>query len=288
MSRFVIAFLTCVLFVSPAQADVISFGPTGGAPVPIAGSDDGTGSLITYSSILIHGGTAQAATHGPTSGSITDDLGGTSPYDGTFFDSAVDGDPTLTTKISSVARRRIDGGMASDYANYIGFHVTFSAPIEFFSFGFVDMDGNVSAGRNEWAGSFAYNSSTATTSIPTITLGDSVASAVAPTGTTVDWSGLTGAPTTFGVAFNNDNLEGIEPSDPTGQVKFDYGGNLVTDMYFMFGLQGEPGSNGQNNSGVTGFAVLEAANTVPEPSAAMLLGFGALLLASRRKKTELL
>lgn len=285
MPKILIALLSCVVLVSPARADVISFGPTSGTPVGIAGSDDGTGNLITYSSALIWGGTAQSSTHHSTSGTITDSLGHTDPYDGTFFDSAVDGDPTLTTLIASTSRNRIDGGIADDYANYIGFRVTFSAPIEMFSFGFVDMDGDISAGQNEWAASFAYNSNTTTTFIPTATLGDGNLAALAPAGTTVDWN-LPGAPATYGVAFSNFDNGNLRPSDAESQVKFDYVGNLVTDMYFLLGTQGTDGGNGRNNSGVTGFAVLEPAS-VPEPSSAMLLGIGALLLAKRRKKADL-
>jgi len=272
--------MICVMSGSLAYAASFSFGPTGGAPVAIPGSNDGSGGTISYSSTLIWGGTAGSNTHEAGSGTVPgSNVGGT--YDGTFFDSAVDGDNTLTTSIQSTRRRDIDNGIADDYSNYIGICVTFTAPISMDAFGFIDLDGAADVGQNEWVGSFATLGGA--TVIPTINLGDATNQGQR-SGATVDWSGITGAPTTYDVAFNSNDLAGEDPDSPSTQTSFDYGGNFVDQMYFVWGLEGDQGtSNGNNASGVTAFQVDETV-VVPEPSSYALLGLGALGLLTRRKR----
>lgn len=64
------------------------------------------------------------------------------------------GSASLTTSIESTRREDIDEGISGDYANYIGICVSFSAAISMEAFGFIDLDGDVSEGQNEWVGSF--------------------------------------------------------------------------------------------------------------------------------------
>ena len=280
--------LTCFPSVSNAQS-TFSFGPTGAAPVTIPGSNDGTGSAITYTSSLISGGNASAATHDtPGSGSLPGTTGhstggGATPYTGTFFDPAVDGDASLVTSIQSTTRGDIDQNIAADYANYIGIEVNFSAPISLDAFGFIDLDGS-NPEQNEWVG--AFGTLNGATVIPTITLGDSANQGQRPASTNVDWSAIAGAPTNYGVAFNSNATAGEAPDSPSTQVSFDYGGAFVDNLYFVWGLEGDGGNaNGNNNSGVTGFIVDETA-VVPEPSSAVLFGFGFLAFLSRRKRAQ--
>ena len=275
--------LVCFLVGSIAHGSTTySFGPTGGSPVTIIGSDNGTGSAITYTSALIQGGTASVSTHDTTSGTVPGgNLGGT--YDGTFFDSAVDGDTAFTTSIESTRREDIDEGISGNYANYIGISVEFSAPISLESFGFIDLDGDVSSGQNEWVGSFGTLSGTAV--IPTVALGDPTQQAQRAAGTTVDWSGIIGAPTSYAIAFNNNNTAGEDPDSASTQISFDYGGDFVDRIYFVWGLEGDEtgGANGNNASGVTGFVVDETVS-IPEPSSGVLFGLGGLVLLARRKR----
>jgi len=261
-----------------AQAVTLSFGLGGPQTIPGSGG-------ITYTTATIQGGTGTAGTH-DGSGSVGTGAdigsGGTTPYNGTYFDANVDGDVNLVTSINSTTRENIDEGISGDYANYIGLSVSFSSPIPMFAFGFLDLDGNVSAGQNEWVGSFAVNGTS--TVIPVITLGDATAQGQHAASTTVDWSGLANAPTSYPVIFNNDSNAGVPSHDPASQVTFDYGGALVDTLYFVWGLEGDDtgGARGNNSSGVTGFNVIES--NVPEPSSAALLGLGTLGLIIRRKR----
>ncbi len=258
-----------------------SLGPTGGAPVTIIDSDNGAGSAITYTSVLIQGGTATSATHETGSGTVPGvNVGGT--YDGTFFDSEVDGDNALTTSIQSTRRRDIDEGIASDYANYIGISVSFSDPISMESFGFIDLDGNVSTGQNEWVASFGTLSGVAV--LPTITLGDSSNLAQRASTTMVDWNSIVGAPTSYAIAYNNNNLNGEDPDSPSTQISFNYDEAFVDRLYFVWGLEGDQlTSNGNNRSGVTGF-IVEESNIIPEPSSTFLFGLSSLALLARRRR----
>ena len=106
-----------------------------------------------------------------------------------------------------------------------------------------------------------------------------------PAATTVDWSGITGAPTSYAVIFNNNNTAGEDPDSPSTQISFDYGGDFVDHIYFVFGLEGDNtgNANGNNASGVTGFVVDETVS-VPEPSSSVLFGLGGLVLLARRKR----
>ena len=271
-----LTFLSLVLFAAVSSGQTLSFGPLG-LPQVIPGTNN-----VTYTTTTVQGGTATPQTHNQ-SGSVTSSLGGT--FDGTFFDPAVDPDTSLTTLIGSTVRENIDEGISGDYANFVGLNVSFSEPVPLFSFGFVDLDGNQLVGQNEWVGSFGTNSGA--TVIPGITLGDPTAQAQRPSSTVVDWSGLVGAPTTYAVAFNNDASAGVDPDDPTSQVAFDYGGALVDNLYFVWGLEGdETGNpNQDNNSGVTGFRVFTEVESVPEPSSAALFALGGLFFAGRRRRS---
>ena len=280
----------CLLLLTPMLSAVtLSFGPTGASPVSIAGTDDGSGGLISYTSSLISNGAASASTHLTGSGTLTNSLGSSTLYDGTFFDPSVDGSvgtsPNfLTTRIASDVRSEISGGASNDYENLIGFSVSFSAPIELFSFGFVDLDGEAvggggAFGGHEWASSFAVNGSTLV--LPSINAGPGITISNSAT-TNVNWTGLdANAPTTASVAIQGDDTGNLTPNDSRGQIAFDYGGALVTDLYFMFGINEAISSNGNNNSGVTGFTVV---NPVPEPSSAVLLSIGAFGFLMRRKR----
>jgi len=269
------------ILASQASAATISFGPTGGAPVTIPNSG-GT----TYTSSLIWGGTAGMATHEDGTGGGTGGVSGTAPgtnpanvggtYDGTFFDPNIDGDPTAATVIASTRREDIDDdGTVTpyDYANYIGICINFSAPIEAQGFGFVDLD------LNEWVASFGYNSATTTTVIPNIGLGSAGDLLQEPASTTVSFPSITGAPTTYPVAYNDTATGGLDPDDPKTQVSFQYGGAEVTDLYFVWGLRGDwTGNRNQNNaSGVTGLLI-------PEPSRAVLMAMGIFALVLRRRR----
>lgn len=266
-----------------ATAVTLSFGPTDGVLRDIPGTDDGTGNPIQYSSTLISGGTAvtgggASGNHAAGSGTVTTTLGSSTPYDGTFYDPEVDGDQTLTTLIASSQRRDIDNGVARSYADYIGLHVTFTTVTEMSTFGLVDLDGSDDAG-NEWASSFALNG--AVSVLPTVGAGNTDITVVL--GQAVSWGGIANAPANANVAWQSADVGNVTPNDPSGQVAFDYNGQEVTDLYFLFGVREETGRGGKNNSGLTGFTVFEA-EPIPEPSSAILFGLGALGLIAHRRR----
>jgi len=264
-----------------AQAITLAFGPTGGAPVLIPGTG-GT----TYSSVLISGGQSATGANGGnggasgnhlgSSGTVTNLIGGT--FDGTFFDPTVDPNNTFTTKIASAQARDLDEGLNNDFADYIGFTVSFSNPIELFAFGFLDLDGSTQFGQ-EWAASFALNGTTLVT--PTVTAGDT---SISVSSETVDFSDITNSPTTLDIALQNASPGNLDPDNAKSQVMFDYGGQFVTELHFLFGLQEDKGNaSHSSNSGVTGFTVVDP-EIVPEPSSTALLGLSGLAFMLRRKR----
>lgn len=85
------------------------------------------------------------------------------------------------------------------------------------------------------------------------------------------------APSSLGFALLN-VTEGAHPDDLENQVAFDYNGQIVTALYFLFGAQGNATNNAQR-SGVSGLAVI-----APEPSSTVLLALSALAMTSRRRR----
>ena len=277
-----------------SAATLLNFAVGTGKVIPT-----GPYSSVTYDSVLIQGGTAVPATHNAASGTLSTAIGGT--YDGTFFDSAVNGDPSAATRIGfenggtsqqgGTGRYEVANGIFDNYANYLGICVSFSAPVELNSFGFLDLDGTTAFASQEWTSSFAYNSNTMATIAPTVTLGDATRlSQVAATG--LNWNtNLTGAPTNADINVTSYTGGGgtdfnADPDDADSQVSYNYNSQLVTELYFLWGVRDRINPNGFNsqfqgnegNSGITGFTV------VPEPSSTALIGLGVLGLLMRRKK----
>lgn len=262
---------------SSAASSFYSFATTS-SPVTLTGSDDGTGNPITFTSSPITTGTGTAgADHGnqTISGAGPDYTGSviTSPS----LSSPLTTDPNLMALIHAQPYADVGNGDAGEtYHNAIGIHVHFTAPIPLATFAMIDFDGGREE-RREWGTSWAYNDVTMNSIAPNITLHSTTSLA---TNTGVNANALyptLNAPT---------SLEFVEltvdanaaPDDLEFQAAFDYNNQSVTDLYFLYGAQGNATNNAQR-SGVTGLAL-----TVPEPSSAALLSFAFLTLLTRRRK----
>lgn len=245
-----------VMITGPTHA-IISFGDGLNTTASISGT------TTTFTTTFYNGGTGSAGTgHGTTSTF----LGGT--YDGDFFDNKVLSDSDLTTRLHVDSARSVsrspNGVINEDvpFENFIGLHVSFSAEIELFTFGMVDLDGNPN-NNGEWAASYALNSVSNSEILPDV----GFASTTLLAETTINTTGLNfgaNAPSSIPAAILTTSISNVDPDAPANQVTFDFGGALVTDLYFAFGVQGSVlATSSSQNSGVTGIAVIEA---VPEAS----------------------
>lgn len=290
--------LTSLIVTNFASGSVITFGNAtlGGTTNSISGSS------ITYTSTLIFGGTATGANHRTDAGNVSGTLGTFGGHNNTFFGStnltgSSTGTPAYITTdgINSTligigpntapgGLDDVDNGLNTGFADYIGLHLSFSSSISLSAFGSYDIDGATDRGQNEWNAAFAYNSLTATTVTPTITLGTAANPLVQTPNNAVNWAGITGAPSNYEVVYNNTTTNNLGAPDEEGQVSYDFSGATVTDIYILHGIAAdrENVTNPQGTSTLTGLTGITL--IVPEPSSALLLGIGCFATFLRRKR----
>jgi hypothetical protein len=264
---FVVALLSASIVDTHAAS--YAFGTALNTPVAIPEAGG-----ITYTTTIITGGTGSPGT---AHGTVTNQIGGT--FTGSVFSNQMEASPSLTTNMSTGTRGSIENQGDTSLPNWVGLRVSFSAPIAMFSFGILDMDGLVGT-TAEWSTSIAFNDTDAI--LPTISLNQVTFLTIAQANTT---GSNFPANTPVDLPFVNKTVDSDPPATSPdlheAQAMFSYGGVLVTDLYFMWGIFGDPSDAGEVNSGITAFSVVDP---VPEPSSVLLLALGSLAFMARRNR----
>jgi len=274
-----LAFFLSPLFAQLLSADVISFRDVIASSTGIGVQFNGN--TVTATGSIIYGNGYSATLANAFSGTLFENAQGLTA-------------PSETTRLEGNGIN-VSRGDVDNLDNFVGFHVNFSSPIPLHDFYMTDIDGL------EYGFSYALNG----TSIiqPTVIPGDltlpsptlevvnhdvdsaALDNAIANLTTGVDPGATAPTNLTIARALIAGNVSG---DSPEGQVRFGYGGELVTDLFFGWGLYNNSTSVGTQRSGVTGFSVVESTiiEPVPEPSS-LVFAFSLVGIALVRRRSEL-
>lgn len=280
------AMLVMAAATTPVSAASVSFG-AGTAPGGVTLSISGQSVTMTTTQISL--GTGQFGSNHLQTGAGTS-LGGV--FDGAYFDQAnhAGGAAADATRLNVSNAQSVLNGEATDFANAVGFRVTFSKAVKLDHFYFVDIDGS-NAYVGEWVTSFALHGSQLitpelTTASPTNVLLLEDEAIAASWGTDLGItppSTLDVARTTRGTYANSGN-GGALPGEPDHQALADYDGQSATTLYVFMGGASAAGTGGQN-SGVSAFQFDDSElgiTPVPLPATAWLMIAGLSGLGVRR------
>jgi len=182
----------------------------------------------------------------------------------------------------------VSDGLANDFADSIGFSVSFSSPTFVEHFYGADIDGQGPGTTGEWMMSFGFDGASFVE--PTVLL--DVASRLTADDQAISTSlntdlGLTGGQvidTSIFVA-RQTTAGGASPNTGRNQALFVYDAQ-VTDLYFLYGAQGSHSGNDIAGAGVSGLFVADpVVAPVPLPAASLLLlaAIGGLGAVARRR-----
>ena len=158
------------------------------------------------------------------------------------------GIPEDMTRIHVTAATSVTSGATTEYANAVGFKVSFSSPIPVDYFYAVDLD------FDEWKTSFGIDPSgnlvtpahdiSASANLETIT------PAIANTGWEADLGLPAGTiPANLTLTYNTPTVN-VGPDDHDSQLIFDYNNQSLSEIYFFYGRT-DVVPRGQGNSGVS-------------------------------------
>lgn len=266
--------LSILMSASAAQAQSSSFFSIGQMLQP-GGVDLGLG--IKAEASLVTTGTG-------IPGNFMGQTGGNS-YGGVFNGIGFDanrpiGMVTDATRVHITEIASIDQGFAKDFADSIGFHIEFTRngapvpiPVEYFYA--IDIDTNT-----EWKTSFAFDGTTFIS--PSLDIASPTQlSNNTETVAAATWEsdlGLPGIASSMPIAIHATGTGngGADPDNPQNQAIFDYAGQSITDVVFLFGLKNTVRNpTGNQNSGVSAMALgLPAMNITKSASAGSLLPDG--------------
>ena len=234
---------------SAQDNQAVSFGDMlapGGLQLPLG--------ITAEATIATTGTGVPVAEHGET-GNINPQLGGV--FNGFGFDPTRPvSDTDLATRLRVTDLSSIDRGIDLDFKDAIGFHVKFTsggvpAPIPVDYFYGLDIDSG-----SEWKAAFGFNGDTFVA--PTITLHSNTDLEInTPTVNSAVWEsdlGLSASqniPTTVSMVATASGGN-ADPDDFDHQAIYDFGGQPLTELIFLFGL--EPtrnNTNGSQNSGIS-------------------------------------